>query len=134
MALSAQQILDMRADLGIGASGAADEIFSDAELNVLYDRAGSDYNLAVYYGWRQILANSVKYIDYKVAQTSISRSQVFQHIKDMVAFWAAESKSADDQLLSAGLNQVPPKLKPKPADEYHHNGYFRRGRWYPYVS
>lgn len=134
MALTAQQILDIRADLGIGASGAADEIFSDTELNVLFDRAGSDYNTAVYFGWRQILANSVKYIDYRVAQTSISRSQAFDHILRMVAFWAAESKSADDQLLSAGLNQVPTSHKRKPMDEYHHDGYFKRGRWYPYGS
>lgn len=131
MALSAQQILDIRADLGIGASGAADEIFTDAELNVLFDRAGSNYNSAVYYGWRQILANATRYIDYKVAQTSVSRSQAFDHILRMVAFWGDESRTTANQLISAGINGVPTKHKPRPADDTR-NGYFRRGRWYPY--
>lgn len=132
MALSSQQILDIRADLGIGASGAADEIFSDTELNALFDRAGSDYNTAVYFGWRQTLANSARYIDYKVAQTSVSRAQVFDHILKMLAFWGAESRTNANQLISAGISPVPTKHKPQPTDEYHHNGYFRRGRWYPF--
>lgn len=128
--LTADQTTDMLADL---AAGALDDVFSQAELQRLYDRAGDDYNLAVYYGWRQIAASSAKWVDYQVAQTKVSRSQAFANIAKMLEFWGNESKAADDQLLSAGINGVPPKLKPQPADEGR-SGYFRRGKWVPYVS
>lgn len=118
MALSAQQILDIRADMNLGPSGSATEIFSDVELNALFDRAASDYNLTVYYGWRQILAGSAAWVDYKVAQTSVSRSQAFDHILRMVAFWGAESRSAANQVRILGANPVPTIHKPVPADEY----------------
>jgi len=126
--LTAAQTLDLLADLAAGALGV---VFSQDELQRFYDRAGNDYNLAVYYGWRQILADSAAWVDYKVAQTSVSRSQAFEHIKAMVALWAAESRSVANQVLSVGLNGVPTRHKPVPADAYQHNGYFKRGRWYP---
>lgn len=130
MALTAAQLSDMQIDLAISDD---ESVFTDEELERLFERSGSDYNLAVYYGWRQLLSASAKWVDYRVAQTAVSRGQAFDHILQMVAFWASESKSADDQLLSAGLNQVPTIHKRKPLDEYHHDGYFKRGRWYPYA-
>jgi hypothetical protein len=132
MALTAQQILDIRGDLGVGASGSSTQIFTDAELNSLFDRAGEDYNLAVYYGWRQTLANSARWIDYQVAQTKVSRSQAFDHIKAMVTFWGGESRNTANQVLIMGANPVPTTWKPEPADATHRHGYVRRGRWYPY--
>lgn len=118
MALTAQQILDIRGDLGIGASGSATQIFTDDELNNLFDRAGSDYNLAVYYGWRQTLANSTRWLDYQVAQTKVSRSQAFDHIKAMVAFWGDESRTTANQVAFVGMRPVPTIHKDHPADEY----------------
>lgn len=132
MALTAPQILDIRADLSIGPSGSATEVFSDIELNALFDRAGSDYNLSVYYGWRQILGGASKWIDYKVAQTSVSRSQAFDHILRMVAFWADESRTVANQVLIAGMRPVPTTWKPKPADEYlrpNRTGRYPWTRW-----
>lgn len=130
MALNATILADLQGDLGIDNSEA---VFTDLELERIYARASSDYNTAVYMAWRQLLAASSKYVDYAVAQTKVSRSQAFQHIKDMVAFWGAESKSADDQLLSAGMRGVPTKHKPQPADDQR-SGYFRRGRWVSYAN
>lgn len=109
--LTATQLADMQGDLGIDNTEA---VFTDEELQRLYDRAEDDYALAVYYGWRQLLGASAKYIDYKVAQTSISRSQAFQHIKDMVAFWGDESRSTANQVRIMGAVPVPTKHKPKP--------------------
>jgi hypothetical protein len=130
MALTAAQILDIRADLGIGASGAADEVFTDAELNQLFDRAGDDYNLAVYYGWRQILSNAAAWVDYKVAQTSVSRSQAFQHIKDMVVFWGNESRSTANQVRIVGAVPVPTVYKPEPADARVYPDRYGRYPWH----
>lgn len=130
-ALTAEQLADMQADLAIGSDQS---VFTDAELQRLYDRASSDYNLAVYYGWRQIAADASRWVNYRVAQTQVDRGAAFDHIKAMVAFWGNESKAADDQLLSAGIGPVPSNHKPRPADDtYHTRGYYRRGRWWPYA-
>lgn len=127
MPLTAAQIIDFQGDLDIDDS---ESVFTNEELERFYARASDDYNLAVYFAWRRLLGASAKWVDYRVAQTAVSKSQAFDHILQMVAFWASESKSADDQLISAGLNQVPTIFKRKPMDEYPHDGYYRRGRWY----
>lgn len=129
--LTAEQILDMLADLAAGDIG---DVFTQDELQRFFDRAGDDYNLAVYYGWRQILANSASWIDYKVAQTSVSRSQAFDHILAMLKLWGDESRTLANQVKIVGMRPVPTKHKPVPADDTHTHGYFKRGRWYPYVS
>jgi hypothetical protein len=112
--LTAEQLADLQADLGIDDS---ESVFTDEELQRLFDRAGDDYNLSVYYGWRQLLSASAKWVDYKVAQTSVSRSQAFDHIKDMVAFWAAESRNNANQVRIMGMVPVPTKHKDKPHDQ-----------------
>lgn len=127
MALTADQTTDMLADLAAGALG---DVFSQVELDRLYERAGEDYSLAVYYGWRQIAANSAAWIDYKVAQTSVSRSQAFDHIQAMLKFWGDESRTTANQLISAGMRGVPTKWKNVPADE-HCPPYGRRWRAWP---
>lgn len=113
--LTAAQILDMQGDLAIGSDQS---VFTDAELQQLFTRAGEDYGLAVYYAWRQILAGSAAWIDYRVAQTSVSRSQAFDHILKMVEFWQAESRGNANQIKILGANPVPTIHKPVPADEY----------------
>lgn len=127
--LTAAQTTDMLADLG---AGALNDVFTQVELQQLFDRAESDYNTAVYYGWRQILANSASWVDYRVAQTSVSRSQAFDHIRTMLAFWQDESRTNANQVAVLGMNGVPTKLKPRPADDCSPSGYVRRGRWIPY--
>lgn len=114
MALTTDQLADLQADLGIDDSEA---VFTDAELERLFARAGEDYPTAVYYAWRQLLAASTKYIDYRVAQTEEKRSQVYSHIKDMVAYWGAESdKSTNVQGVKiVGMTEIPPRRKEEPA-------------------
>lgn len=122
--LTEPQTLDMLGDL---AAGELDDVFSQAELQRFYDRAGNDYNLAVYYGWRQIFAAATKWVDYQVAQTKVSRSQAAARIKDALELWANESRIASNQLQVLGMNGVPPHHKPLPADDC----YPPRGRFYP---
>lgn len=111
MALTPTQLADMQADLGIDASEA---VFTDEELERLFERADESYNTAVYLAWRQLLGASSKYVDYKVAQTSVSKSQAFQQIKDMVAFWGNESRTAANQVRIVGANSVPERFKDEP--------------------
>lgn len=129
MALTAAQTLDMLGDL---AAGDIDDVFSQVELDRLYERAESNYNLAVYYGWRQIAADAARWINYQVAQTKVDRSAAADRILKMLQFWADESRTTANQLVSAGMRPVPTKHKPTPADEGR-SGYFKRGRWVPYA-
>lgn len=111
MALTAEQLADMQGDLGI----SDDElVFTDDELNRLFERADSDYNTAVYLAWRQIVGGAVNWIDYRVAQTSLSRDQAWQHAMAMLAFWKDESRTAANQLRILGLTEIPPRIKDDP--------------------
>lgn len=117
--LTAAQTLDMLGDL---AAGAVDDVFSQAELQRFYDRAEDDYNLAIYYGWRQIVANSTKWLNYTVAQTKLDRSTAAQQMNKMLEFWQNESRTNANQLRVLGMRPVPTKHKPRPSDEYVVNG------------
>ncbi len=113
MALTADQLSDLQADLGIDDS---ETVFTDAELERLFQRAGEVYETAVYKAWCQLLAASAKYIDYRVAQTEEKRSQAYAHIKEMVAHWKAESDSVTNTqgVRIVGLTEIPPRLKEEP--------------------
>ncbi len=128
--LTSDQTNDMLADL---AAGAINDVFSQLELQRLFDRAEGDYATAVYYGWRQILADASRWVNYRVAQTQVNRGDAFDHIARMLAFWQAESRTAANQVAVLGMTQIPTKHKELPADEScPRHGYFRRGRWFPY--
>jgi len=115
MALTADQLSDFQSDLGISNDEA---VFTDAELERLFARAGEVYESAVYMAWRQIFAQATKYIDYKVAQTEEKRSQVWDHIKAMMAHWKTEADAASGSqgALLLGLNVIPTRSKEEPYD------------------
>ncbi len=112
--LTAAQTLDMLGDL---AAGAINDVFTQAELQRFFDRAEDDYNLAVYYGWRQIAADSAKWVNYQVAQTHVDRDDAFDHIAKMLELWADEARTNANQLAIRGMRPVPTKWKPRPADD-----------------
>lgn len=122
MALTTEQRTDMQADLGITADEA---VFTNDELDRLFTRAGDDYNTAVYLGWRQLMADAAKLYAYSVAQTKVSKEQVFEHVKEMVAFWAEESRTNSNQVAIVGLNPIPTKWKDQPAED----DTCRNGQW-----
>jgi hypothetical protein len=102
----------MQGDLGITADEA---VFTNDELDRLYARADSDYNTAVYLGWRQLMANAAKFNDYTAGQTEEKKSQVFDHIKAMVDWWQDEARVATNQVRSISLLEVPPRWKDEPS-------------------
>lgn len=109
--LTATQRADIQADLGIGADEA---VFTNDELDRLYTRADADYNTAVYYAWRQLLADANKFHDYSAGQAKVSKSQIRAHIRDMVAFWKEEALTTANQVMLVGLNEIPPRHKDEP--------------------
>lgn len=109
--LTATQRGDMQADLGISDD---EEVFSNDELDRLYTRADENYELAVYYGYRQLLADANKLFDYSAGMTKMSRSQVRDHLRDMLAFWKDESDATAGQVQFVGALEVPPRDKDEP--------------------
>lgn len=108
--LSAAQLADFQGDIGIGSDEA---VFTDAELNRLYTRADSDYNKAVVLAIRQMLASAVKLNDYRIAQSSESRSQIYKQLKDMLTYWESVAQTTQ-QVTIVGMRAVPPRYKTDP--------------------
>ncbi|MCC6454199.1 MAG: hypothetical protein IT328_04600 [Caldilineaceae bacterium] len=126
MPLDDDQLLDMRGDLGIGPEPA---VFTNTQLQRLYTRAGENYNTAVYMAWLQVQAGTVGWIDYKVAQTSMSRNQAYQHVKEMVAHWGNMPGVSPAQVKMVGLVQMPPRDKREPnegLEDYYDQLPYRR--------
>jgi hypothetical protein len=103
----------MQGDLGITAD---ESVFTNDELDRLYARADNDYNSAVYLAWRQLQANAAKFNDYTAGETQEKKSQIYDHIKDMVEFWKDEARVATNQVRSISLLEVPPRWKDAPSD------------------
>lgn len=111
MALTPELRADLQADLGITNDQA---VFTDAELDRLYERASGDYNLTVYYGYRQLLAQANKFHNYTTGMTRIEAAQMREHIRDSMEFWKEEARRAGNQMRIAGLLEVPPRNKEVP--------------------
>jgi hypothetical protein len=84
MALTLTQRSDLQADLGIGSDQT---VFTDAQLDRLYARAGDVYELTMCYALDQLLVDAAKLNDYKAGQSSESKSQVFKQLQEMRALW-----------------------------------------------
>ena len=84
MALTADQLSDFQKDLGIGSGG---DVLTDDELNRFYSRTSSNYEKAMVLALRQILTSAAKFHDYAIGDTKRSKSQVFDHLKEMYGIW-----------------------------------------------
>lgn len=79
--LSAEQLADIRFDMDLPSDP---DVFTNAQLQRLFTRAGEDYATTVAYAWRALLASASKMADYKAAQSGESLSQLYTHVKDML--------------------------------------------------
>jgi len=111
MALTTTQITDMQGDLGIDSSEA---VFTDDDLNRLFERASSDYSLAVYYGFRQLLASANKFHSYTAGYSREELQQVRAHLKDSLIFWKNEAQNSANQVTVAHILEIPPRDKDEP--------------------
>lgn len=109
--LTATLRTDVQGDLGIGSDQG---VFTDDELDRLYTRADSDYGTTIYLAFRQLLADAAKFNDYTAGHTSEKKSQLWDHLKEMVAFWREESRSASNQVRFVGATEIPPRRKSTP--------------------
>lgn len=86
MAITAQQISDLRADFG-----DVNTVFTDAEISRLWDRMAAAINETYRHKatlgkmFEQILNQSTKLHDYRVASDQHNLDQVYKHLKDRYA-------------------------------------------------
>ena len=113
MALTDTQRTDMQGDLGVSDDEA---VFSNDELDRLYARAVDDYALAIYYGFRQLLAQANKYHKYTAGFASEDLQQVRANLKDSLEEWKEEAKNSANQVMMVGILEVPPRDKDEPWD------------------
>lgn len=91
MPLNAQQLADLRADLGdVGHPPA----FSNAELARLYERAGENYARTVVMALDQLLASAARLSDYTQNQTQEKASQVFEHLRALREMWQGRANGS----------------------------------------
>lgn len=114
MALSADQLSDLQADLSISGD---ESVFTDAELNRLFTRASEDYDATLVLAWRQLLASANRFNDYTAGQTSEKKSQVRAHIKDMLTYYEDRVQRGGNQVAIVGMRSVPPRFKEIPSGE-----------------
>lgn len=101
--LTAEQLRDLQADLAI----VDDEtVWTDAELNRLYARAGESYAGAKLLAIEQLYMASLGENDYTAGQTSEKRSQITQNLKAALQYqWMQLDRSS--QVVLAGLRSSP---------------------------
>ena len=110
--LTADQLADMQADLGVSAD---ESVFTDVDLNRLYTRADGDYSTAVVLAIRQLTMNAAKLNDYTAGETSEKKSQIFTNLQTMLAYWEEQAQSATGQVKIVGMSFVPPTTRDKPS-------------------
>lgn len=115
MALSADQLGDMQADLAISDD---ETVFTDDELQRLYERADSNYDEALYLAWRQLRNNAAKLTNYTAGMTSEQRRQVFENLQAIVEDYE-RSANGNTQARIVGIRRVPPPVKERPAGDLH---------------
>lgn len=108
--LTTDQLLYLRDDIGDDGT-----VFTDNELNRNYTRADGDYNKAVVITLRQLLAQSAKLHDYRIAQSSESLSQVYKQVKGLLDYWESQVVRASQQVRIVGARTVPPRYKERPS-------------------
>jgi ElaB/YqjD/DUF883 family membrane-anchored ribosome-binding protein len=111
MALSQKQLDDMRADLGISETPA---VFGDEELNRLYERTASNYEAAIVLGLEQIIASAVKFYDYTANASKEEVSQIFEHLKEVLAMKKARLSSTKSQFKLVKIKGGSAQIMDKP--------------------
>lgn len=87
--------------------------FSNADLDLLYSQANTNFFLMIAYAYRWLLADFARLNDYVAGQTRESKNQIFLHLKEMQDLfqqWA----NADRQVQTSRLQQVPPRIRAFP--------------------
>lgn len=111
MALDDTILARLRADLD---DFGGDPVFSDDELEALYDAADSRYAQTVVLAINRLLMSAVKLEDYKKAHEELKGQEVYNRLKDMQGLWLDEQKRADTQVALVGMQSRPRRWRDVP--------------------
>lgn len=93
--------------------GAATPLFSDADLDTIWDDAGESRAQAVLECIEALLANAAKFNDYTIGQTSEKKQQIFDNLRMMAGYWR-ERAQGGQQFRIVGLAPVPVRDRDEP--------------------
>ncbi len=129
LVLSADQLTDMQGDVGLVTDPLDPNyglVFTDTELNRLYNRANGAYLLGVILAFDQLLADSAKWVNYVEGQTQEARSDRFKQIMQLVEY-KRQQWIATEGYAMVHIRPVPTPCRDRPYDRYP--GYNRLGGW-----
>lgn len=109
-------------------TGTSSSVFSADEVDDLFTEAAETYTdtatIAAYtrvIGLQRLMANAAKLTDYTQNQTSEKQSQVFDHLKALLAMWKDEHVTAVNNAASAsgtarfgGMRRSPKRISEFP--------------------
>ena len=111
MAITADQISDFRKDVGDNGST---EVFSDEEIERLFERCEEDYQKMVVLGFDQILADAAKLHDYAAGQSRETLSQVVKNLERARDRAQEKYRENQGQIRFVGSRIIPPKTRQEP--------------------
>jgi hypothetical protein len=120
MSLTADQLSDLRIDLGIPDDP---DVFTDAQLQRIWARVEEDKSSSTeeqqlihlrLYTLRILRANAAKLYDYRQAASMDYQSQVFKHLDTLQKDWNAELTQGGGQVRVVGMTLVPPRRRETP--------------------
>lgn len=107
-------------------TGTTENVFDPEEVDDIFTEAGEGYEDTAaltaqtrVIGIRRLLANAAKMTTYRQNQSSENLSDVFKHLKELLAFWQDEVTTADglasgSKARFGGLRRKPARIKEYP--------------------
>lgn len=111
MPLTAQQIQDVRDDIGDSTN-----TFTDDEIQRLSTRTGGNHTHTCYLAVRQLTMNATKLANYTIGKTRQERRQVFENLKAMLDMWKAELDADASNAKKVVMARSSPSRKPPKPD------------------
>lgn len=134
LTLTADQLTDMQFDLGINSS---EDVFTDAELNRLFNRANGVYFKAIVIALRALMVDASKWVNYTEGQTQEERSDRFKQVQDALTYYEEKVLLGQDQFAMVHIRSVPTPRRDRPFDRYPYRfgnsggwGWRGGGGWY----
>lgn len=93
--------------------GAVTPLFSDDDLDTIWEDAGESRAQAVLECLQELMANAAKFNDYTIGQTSEKKQQIFENLRMMVDYWR-EQVQGGQQFRIVGLAPVPVRDRDMP--------------------
>lgn len=126
LTLTTELLTDLQFDLGIDNT---ETVFTDDELNRLYNRASGVYYKTEVLAFRALLADAAKWTNYTEGQTSEDRSDRFKQVQAFLTYLeTVVLQGTTGQYAMVHIRSVPTPCRDVPFDRYP-TGYGRSYGW-----